>query len=109
MTAAGRAGLIWCPFADEASARATAAALLEARLVACANIVPQVRSLFAWEGERGEAEECGVLFKTTAAGLEPAMLRLEALHPYDCPAIMGWTVHANEGTLAWLEAETREL
>lgn len=107
MTEAGSAALIWCPFPDIASARATAARLLDERLVACANLQPGMESLFVWRGERGSGNECGALFKTTAGLLDSAIDRLAALHPYDTPAITGWTVRANAGTLVWLEAETR--
>lgn len=100
------AALIWCPFPDEGAARAAAAELLDARLIACANLFPGVEALFIWRGERGENRETGALFKTTAARLDEAMRRLAELHPYDTPAITGWTVRAGAGTLAWLEEET---
>lgn len=100
------AALIWCPFPDEASARQAVGALLEERLIACGNIIPGIRSLFSWQGERGDSGECGVLFKTTAAQLEAAMARLEALHPYDTPAILGMPADATPATLDWLTAET---
>lgn len=100
------AGMIWCPFADEASARTTLSRLLDERLVACGNIVPGLVSLFVWEGTRDEGRECGVLFKTAAGSLDAAIARLEQLHPYDRPAIAGWTARVTEGTFAWLEAET---
>lgn len=84
------AALIWCPFADEAQAEQAANILLDEGLVACANIVPAVRSLYIWRGESGEARECGVLFKTHASLLARAIARLEAIHPYDAPAVIGW-------------------
>ncbi|HEX8058636.1 MAG TPA: divalent cation tolerance protein CutA, partial [Novosphingobium sp.] len=62
--------LIWCPFPDAGIAAATAKTLLDERLVACANILPAMLSLFEWNGERGEATEAGALFKTDAALLE---------------------------------------
>jgi uncharacterized protein involved in tolerance to divalent cations len=34
------------------------------------------------------------------------MQRLRELHPYDTPAITGWTVQAEAATLAWLKGET---
>ena len=102
------AALIWCPFPDEAAARLAAAALLDERLIACANLVPTMESLFAWQGRRDAAREAGALFKTTASRLDAAMARLGALHPYDTPAITGWTVQADAGTLAWLQEETGE-
>ena len=98
------AALIWCPFADEAGAEAVASSLLDEGLVACANIFPAIRSLYRWRGERGEAHECGVLFKTRSELLEPAIRRIEALHPYEAPAIVGWRVDgAGEATSAWLQ------
>ena len=98
--------MIWCPFGDVPSARAVIAQLLDEKLVACGNILPGLTSLFVWNGESGEERECGVLLKTTAALLDPAMQRLEDLHPYDQPAIGGWTVRTSQSTSAWLEAET---
>lgn len=100
------AALIWCPFADMASAEAVAATLLEERLIACANILPAVRSLYRWKGERGEGAEVAVLFKTRADLLDAAVARLESLHPYDAPAIAGWRCDAaGAATLGWLEAD----
>lgn len=109
MTAGGEseAALVWCPFPDEAAARAAATALLDERLVACANLLPGVQSLFSWQRGRDGGAECGALFKTTARLLDAAMRRLSEVHPYDTPAITGWTVRADAGTLHWLEAETR--
>ncbi|MDN8966444.1 divalent cation tolerance protein CutA, partial [Staphylococcus aureus] len=58
------AALIWCPFPDPAAAEAVAGTLLDAGLVACANILPAMRSLYVWQGERHADSEVGVLFKT---------------------------------------------
>lgn len=100
--------LIWCPFPDAATAAATAKALLDERLVACANIMPAMLSLFEWVGERGEATEAGALFKTDAALLERAITRLAEEHPYDEPAILAWRCDASApATAAWLGALTR--
>jgi periplasmic divalent cation tolerance protein len=102
----GEAALIWCPFPDEEQARAAVAALLDERLIACANMVPGMRSLFAWEGERSSSQECGALLKTTQARLAAAMERLEMLHPYDTPAITAWPVTTTAATGDWLNQET---
>ena len=99
------AALIWCPFADEASAEAAAGRLLDEGLVACANILPCVRSLYRWQGVRGEARECAVLFKTDARLLERATERLAHIHPYDEPAVIGWRADCSApATAAWLAA-----
>lgn len=95
--------LIWCPFASEEDATRIADALLAEGLVACANIIPAMRSLYVWNGERGEAREAGALFKTEATLLARAVERLAELHPYDQPAVIGWpAAEAPAGTRAWL-------
>ena len=101
--------LIWCPFADEASAAAAAQQLLDEKLVACANILPPMRSLYTWQGERGEAVEVGVLFKTDASVLDRATARLAEIHPYDTPAVLGWrTDTVARPTAEWLWAAVRD-
>lgn len=101
--------LIWCPFADEDSAAAVGSQLLDEGLVACVNILPPIRSLYTWQGERHEAAEVGVLFKTDASLLDRATARLAELHPYEVPAVMGWRVDtAAPATRDWLRALVRE-
>lgn len=95
--------LIWCPFPDEESARAAAKTLLDERLIACANMFPQIYSLFVWRGEQSEGTETGMLLKTDAALLDDAITRLVGLHPYDEPAVLGWRCDsAAPATAAWL-------
>jgi periplasmic divalent cation tolerance protein len=95
--------LIWCPFPDSASAAAVADALLDEGLIACANILPPLQSLFVWQGQRYARTETGVLFKTDAALLDLAIARIGALHPDDEPAVLGWRCDAAlPATAAWL-------
>lgn len=97
------AALIWCPFADEESAARVAGQLLDEGLIACANILGSMRSLYVWRGARSEATESGVLFKTEASLLDRAIERLEELHPYDTPVAVGWRAdRTNPAALAWL-------
>lgn len=98
------AALVWCPFPEKQSARDCAKALLSDHLIACANILPEVESLFEWEGEISSATEVAVLFKTSTLNLEKVISRLGELHPYDTPAIIGWRCdEALPATLGWLE------
>lgn len=97
--------LIWCPFPDRPSAEAAAGTLLDEGLIACANILPGIVSHYVWNGERGTAEEVGMIFKTNSAVLDAAITRLAQLHPYDEPAILGWECDAAApGTASWLAA-----
>ncbi|HTN14967.1 MAG TPA: divalent cation tolerance protein CutA [Sphingomonadaceae bacterium] len=98
-----KAALIWSPFATEEDAAAAASLLLDEGLVACVNILPAMRSLYQWLGERGDTRECGALFKTEAGLLPRAIARLEEIHPYDAPAIVGWeTDRCGAATSGWL-------
>ena len=102
------AALIWSPFESEDAAASAASQLLDEGLIACANILPGVRSLYVWQGERGEARECGALFKTDSELLDKAIARLAAIHPYETPAIAGWRADATApATAAWLEELAR--
>ena len=95
--------LIYCPFPDRESAEKAGRILLDEKLVGCINIGDAIHSIFEWEGERGEGTEVATLFKTDARLLEEAVARLEGLHPYDAPAIMGWRCDAaGSATRAWL-------
>lgn len=95
--------MIWCPFPDEETAENIAAKLVEERLVACANILGSIKSVFLWEGKVQKSAECGVLFKTGTGNLANAVARLEQLHPYETPAIMGWDCSgASAGTASWI-------
>jgi periplasmic divalent cation tolerance protein len=101
--------LVWCPFGDENEAREVAGILLDEKLVACANIIPGMISLYSWQGERGETREVGVLFKTHASRREELLARLVRLHSYASPAIMIWNVSAAPLTTSdWLEDLAKE-
>jgi len=105
MSGAEGPALAWCPFPDSETAAAACSTLLDEGLIACANMLPGMISVFAWNGERGESAEVGVLLKTDAALLERMIARLAELHPYDEPAILGWRCDAAlPATAAWLGA-----
>ena len=97
--------LVWCPIPDMEEARRVASVLLDEGLVACANIIGPMVSLYRWNGESGESAEVGVLFKTNEAVREAMTARLDQLHSYESPAIMSWNASAMPpATADWLAA-----
>ena len=95
--------LVWCPFPDADVARDIAAQLLEQKLIACANIMPAIESVFEWQGEVQSGTEVAVLLKTTCDKLDVLVQCLGESHPYDTPAIVGWRCDAAHPlTLQWL-------
>jgi periplasmic divalent cation tolerance protein len=100
--------LVWCPCPDEDTALALARQLIEGGLAACGNALGPMRSVFAWQGAIDHAAETGLLLKTDARLLERAVARLEEIHPYDEPAVLGWRCDASgAATAAWLGALAR--
>ena len=97
--------LIWSPFGSIQEAKVVARTLLEEELIACANFIEGVHSIYRWQGEIGEGDECGALLKTDLSLLKDAIARLEELHPYDSPAILGWNCdEAGVATGPWLSS-----
>jgi len=70
---------------DQKTGLALAKAALEARLVACANIIPGVQSFFWWQGKIDRARELLVLFKTTRTHLAALEKLVRSQHPYETP------------------------
>ena len=84
--------------------------LVADRLAACGNIVPGLRSLYAWEGEVQEDREALVILHTRRA-LVPAIIeRADAEHPYDNPQVLALpVVDASPRYRDWLLASTSAL
>lgn len=92
---------------DAASARALAAALVDARLAACANILAPCRSVYRWQGQVEEADEVPLLLKTTAERYPLLEAAIRQQHPYELPEIVAVPLqHGLPEYLAWVAAET---
>jgi periplasmic divalent cation tolerance protein len=66
--------------------------LLGQRLIACANIIPGMTSLYFWEGSLEQSSETVLILKTTAAAVEPCMMALKQGHPSVTPCIATFQV-----------------
>lgn len=92
---------------DEATAERIARALLDQRLVACANLLP-IRSLYRWEGRIEDARETAMFLKTRRALVPRVVEAVRALHPYDVPCAVGFDLGDGEPAYyAWVDEETR--
>jgi len=75
-----------CP--DKETAEALAHALLEQQVIACANIIEGMTSLYRWEGQIAHEAEVVMLLKTTAERADQVYVYLENHHPYEVPCII---------------------
>ena len=95
-------------FPEAETARKIGRELVEAGLVACANIMPSVQSIYFWDGKVEENAEVLGIFKMTAARFGEFQARLRVLHPYDVPEIIRLDIA--EGLpeyLRWIEESCR--
>jgi periplasmic divalent cation tolerance protein len=98
--------LTTCPTSDKAAE--IARALVGEGLIACMNIVPQVRSIYFWDGELCDGTEVLCVMKTKADRVEALKERLVSLHPYEIPELVVVPVVAGyEPYLSWVEASCR--
>jgi len=81
-------------------ARKIARALVERLMAACVNIVPQVRSIYRWEGEVEEAEEWLLIVKTTRTAFERVREAILELHSYEVPECI--CVSIDDGNVEYL-------
>lgn len=91
---------ITCP---PEQAEALAAALVEARVAACVNLLPNIRSVYRWQGAVERAEETLLIAKTSAERYPALAAEVSARHPYEVPEIMAIPVtHGLPAYLQWL-------
>lgn len=88
---------------DGETAARIARTLVEERLAACGNVVPQIRSIYRWEGKVEDGAESLLVLKTEGELFERLRARVVALHPYDCPEVLQLPVAAGHAPyLAWI-------
>jgi periplasmic divalent cation tolerance protein len=92
MEIAGPALLAISTFPDAEVAQRVSQQLVEERLVACANILPRVQSIYRWKGKLETTEETVVFFKTTRERFSGLRSRLKELHPYDVPELIAFEI-----------------
>jgi periplasmic divalent cation tolerance protein len=88
---------------SQEEARKIARGLVERRLAACVNIVPQIESVYRWLDKIETAEEWLLLIKTQAASFEQVCAAVKELHTYDLPECVMLEVAAgSEEYLKWI-------
>jgi len=78
-----------------------AAALLEKKLIACANIFGPVTSRFWWQGKIDQAEEHMIFMKTRRELFQQIANNVKRLHSYEVPEIIALSIV--EGFKPYLE------
>ena len=82
--------------------------LLDSHLVACANIIGPIISLYHWQDAIARDEEYLLLMKTVTTDEKALIERIRELHPYEVPEVM--VLPMAEGLpfyLSWIDASVR--
>lgn len=82
--------------------------LVGSRLAACVQIMPEMESVYRWEGEVRRDPEHLLLVKTTTACFAELEREVRALHSYETPEIIALPVAlASAPYLEWLKANVK--
>jgi len=104
--AGGDALVVLVTTPDVEAAAGLARALVEARLAACGNVVPGLRSIYRWEGRVHDEPEALLILKTTRARFEALRDEVLRRHPYQVPEVLALPVEAGSAPyLAWLAGQ----
>ena len=82
--------------------------VVEKQLAACVTVVPNVVSIFAWEGKVCEEQEWLLVMKSNADVYAALEDEVKTLHSYEVPEILALSVEkGSRDYLAWVRAMTR--
>jgi periplasmic divalent cation tolerance protein len=73
---------------SEELAASMARTLLDEGRIACANLVPKVRSIYRWKGTVYDEAEVLMVLKAPSASFEALKARIVELHPYETPEVL---------------------
>ncbi len=93
--------LVTCATAEDAAR--IARHVVEGRQAACVNILPQIRSIYRWEGKIEDDAEQLLIMKTTREMFEALSTAVREVHPYAVPEVIAIPVtDGYDGYLRWV-------
>jgi periplasmic divalent cation tolerance protein len=84
--------IVFCTCPDKDTAEKIASLLVEHALAACVNILPNITSIYHWQGQIERAEECLLLIKTRQAVYPLLESFIKQHHPYQVPEIIAVSI-----------------
>jgi periplasmic divalent cation tolerance protein len=81
--------------------------LVQERLVACAQIIPWIESIYMWDNKLETAQECKITFKTRREYWDKIKQIIIENHSYEIPEIIYEPIEGgNAEYLAWIHEST---
>jgi periplasmic divalent cation tolerance protein len=95
--------------ASEEEATTIGRAIVKQELAACVNILPLKKSIFYWEGQMAEEQECLMIMKSRPVLFEELAMAVKRLHSYKVPEIIAMPiVKGFQDYLDWIIENTRK-
>lgn len=99
--------LIYITTDSHQQATEIAETLLRERIIACANIMGEMTSLYRWESRVENSLEIALILKTRSSLVRDVTKRVEELHSYECPCVISWECdEAHPMFQKWILEET---
>lgn len=98
------AHIVLCACPDAVSAHTIAQALVDEKLAAAVNIIPEIRSIFRWQDKIENISEVQLIIITRAEIYEKVQARITVLHPYEVPQIIALPIsQGSQPFLTWIK------
>ncbi len=100
--------LVYMTAGSPEEAKKIGKALLEAKLVACVNIIDNMNSMYVWKGEVKDEKESVIIAKTAENMLPELMEKVKSVHSYEIPCIVAVPIEDGYPPfLRWVEREVK--
>lgn len=105
----GTSSVAFVTVPDDKIAKKLAKGLVEQKLAACVNIIPNVQSVYVWEGKLNEDAEYLMLIKTRTSRLEELSKWVRDNHPYSVAEVITLPIEqGNTPYMKWLSETVPE-
>jgi periplasmic divalent cation tolerance protein len=99
--------IVYSTFKNLGQAERIGKTLVEAGLAACANIMPEIRTIYKWKGKVGQGLEVPMLIKTRKKHFKKLEIEIKKLHNFEIPCIISWEIEkGSKEYLGWVKENT---
>ncbi|XP_006001001.1 protein CutA homolog [Latimeria chalumnae] len=95
------AAFVTCP--NDKVAKEIARGIVEKKLAACVNVIPQITSVYEWKGKIEEDSEILLMIKTRSSKVTALAEYIRSVHPYEVAEVISLPIdQGNPPYLKWL-------